>query len=87
VSDISGGMMAEKNFEESMKRLEDIVQDLENGDLSLEGSLERFEEGMSLVSFCSKKLEEAEQKVTMLVKESEGKYTKQPFEIKEREET
>ncbi len=79
--------MAEKNFEESMKRLEDIVQDLENGDLSLEGSLERFEEGMSLVSFCSKKLEEAEQKVTMLVKESEGKYTKQPFEIKEREET
>jgi exodeoxyribonuclease VII small subunit len=87
MSDISGGMMAEKNFEESMKRLEDIVQDLENGDLSLEGSLERFEEGMSLVSFCSKKLEEAEQKVTMLVKESEGKYTKQPFEIKEREET
>jgi len=87
MSDISGGMMAEKNFEESMKRLEDIVQDLENGDLSLEGSLERFEEGMSLVSFCSKKLEEAEQKITMLVKESEGKYTKQPFEIKEREET
>lgn len=87
MSVISGGMMAEKKFEEAMKRLEDIVQDLENGDLSLEGSLERFEEGMSLVSFCSKKLEEAEQKVTMLVKESEGKYTKQPFEIKEREET
>ena len=76
--------MAQTKFEEAMRRLEDIVQDLESGELSLEGSLGTFEEGMKLVNFCSKKLEEAEQKVTMLVKESEGKYTQQPFETEEK---
>lgn len=78
--------MAEEKFEGAMKRLEDIVQSLERGDLSLEESLEIFEEGMKLVGFCSKKLEEAEQKVTMLVKESDGKYIQKPFEIKDKEE-
>lgn len=77
--------MAEKKFEEAMQRLEDIVENLENGDLSLENSLKIFEEGMKLVSFCSKKLEEAEQKVTKLVKESDGRYTQQPFEKEEEE--
>ena len=71
--------MAEKKFEEAMQRLEDIDENLESGDLSLENSLEIFEEGMKLVGFCSKKLEEAEQKVTKLVKESDGRYTQQPF--------
>jgi exodeoxyribonuclease VII small subunit len=79
--------MAEKKFEEAMKRLEDIVRSLESGDLTLEDSIGIFEEGMKLVSFCSKKLEEAEQKVTMLVKESEGMYTQQPFEMQEQDET
>lgn len=86
--------MAEKKFEEAMKRLEDIVQNLESGDLSLEDALQVFEEGMKLAGFCSKKLEEAEQKVTMLIKASNGKYTGQPFdpkgqpfEVKESEET
>lgn len=77
--------MAEKKFEDAMKRLEEIVQSLESGDQSLEASLEFFEEGMKLVGFCSKKLEEAEQKVTLLIKESEGKYIQRPFEV-EREE-
>lgn len=79
--------MAEKKFEEAMKRLEDIVQSLESSDLSLENSLKIFEEGMKLVSFCSKKLEEAEQKVTMLVKEGEGKYAQQSFEMEREDET
>ncbi|MDY7037652.1 MAG: exodeoxyribonuclease VII small subunit [Thermodesulfobacteriota bacterium] len=79
--------MAEKKFEEAMKRLEDIVQNMESGDLSLEESLRIFEEGIKLVGFCSKKLEEAEKKVTMLVKESDGKYTQQPFEINEKYKT
>jgi len=70
-----------------MKRLEEISQDLESGDLSLEDSLKAFEEGMKLVNFCSKKLEEAEQKITLLVKESDGKYTHQPFETKGKDET
>lgn len=77
--------MAEKKFEDALKRLEEIVGNLERGDLSLEESLSRFEEGMRLVGFCSKKLDEAEQKVTLLMKESGGKYSQQPFEWEEKE--
>jgi exodeoxyribonuclease VII small subunit len=78
--------MAQKNFETSMKRLEEIVHDLEKGDLPLEDSIKVFEEGMVLIKFCSEKLEEVEQKVTMLVKEGDGKYTHRPFEIEKEEE-
>jgi exodeoxyribonuclease VII small subunit len=77
--------MTEKKFETAMERLENIVESLESGELSLEDSLKIFEEGMNLVSFCSKKLEEAEQKVTMLVKDQSGKYMQQPFEVGEKE--
>lgn len=77
--------MAQKNFETSIKRLEEIVQDLEKGDLPLEESLKVFEEGMNLIKFCSEKLEEVEQKVTMLVKESDSKYVRQPFDIEKDE--
>lgn len=78
--------MTEKKFEEAMERLENIVESLESGDLSLEESLKIFEEGMTLVNFCSKKLEEAEQKVTMLIKDQSGKYSLQPFEAGQKEE-
>jgi exodeoxyribonuclease VII small subunit len=78
--------MSEKKFEEAMKRLENIVESLERGDLSLEDSLKIFEEGMKLLHFCSKKLEEAEEKVTLLIKESGGKFTQQPFEAEEKED-
>ena len=78
--------MSDKKFEEAMERLGQIAESLERGDLSLEESLKIFEEGMKLVNFCSKKLEEAEQKVTILIKESEGKYTQRPFEAEEKEE-
>ena len=75
--------MAEKKFDEMMQRLEDIVRNLEAGELSLEDSLKIFEEGMKLVHSCSKKLEEAEQKVALLVKESDGSYSEKPFKIDE----
>jgi exodeoxyribonuclease VII small subunit len=75
--------MAKENFEKSMKRLEEIVQGLEEGDLSLEESLRVFEEGMQLIKFCSNKLEEAEKKVTLLVEESGGKHTRIPFDPEE----
>lgn len=77
--------MAEKSFEEAMQRLEEITQNLENGDLSLEDSIGVFEEGMKLSKFCTKKLEEAEKKVTKLVKEGEGKFSQQPFDMEEEE--
>ena len=73
--------MAEKKFEEAMARLEEIVQDLEEGQLPLEDSLKFFEEGMKLVKFCSNKLEEAEKKINILVKESGGKHVELPFEL------
>jgi exodeoxyribonuclease VII small subunit len=78
--------MSEKKFEEAMKRLENIVESLEKGDLPLEESLKVFEEGMKLLHFCSKKLEEAEQKVTMLIRESGGKVTQQPFDVDDKED-
>lgn len=73
--------MAEKKFEEAMQRLEEIVQGLEGGDLSLGDSLKAFEEGMALSKFCSMELEAAEKKVTLLVKESGGKLSETPFEL------
>ncbi len=78
--------MSEKKFEEAMKRLETIVESLEKGDLSLVESLKIFEEGMKLLHFCSRKLEEAEEKVTLLIKESGGKVTQQPFEVEEKQD-
>ena len=74
--------MKEKKFEDAMQRLEEIVGGLEGGELSLEESLKVFEEGMKLVKFCSDKLEEVEKKVTILVKESGGKYAQEPFVAK-----
>ncbi len=78
-------MNEQKNFESAMKRLEQIVQMLENGNLPLEESLKVFEEGMKLVKFCSSKLEEAERKVSILVQESNGEYVQMPFSEKEDE--
>lgn len=72
-------MSEEKSFEDAMKRLEEIVQMLENGNLPLEESLKVFEEGMKLIKFCTNKLEEAEKKVTILIQESGGEYTQVPF--------
>jgi len=52
--------MAKQTFENAMKRLENIVQDLESGDLSLDEALKKFQEGMKLSKFCSDKLDESE---------------------------
>ena len=71
--------MGNKKFEDAMKRLEEIVQALESGDLTLEGSLKVFEEGMDLIKFCSKKIEEVEKKVSLLVQENDGKTVQVPF--------
>ncbi|MFA5073327.1 MAG: exodeoxyribonuclease VII small subunit [Nitrospirota bacterium] len=71
--------MAEKGFEASLARLEKIVQELEQGDLELEKSLKLFEEGIKLSRLCNKRLEEAERKVEILVKDSSGLLTPKPF--------
>ena len=58
-------------FEEVMERLEKITEELEQGNLSLDGALARFEEGMKLIGFCEKRLDEAEKKIQVLIKEGE----------------
>ncbi len=59
-------------FEESLKRLEEIVHALESGDTPLEQSISLFEEGVKLSGHCNKLLESAEQKVTVLTKDASG---------------
>ena len=68
-----------KDFESALKSLEDIVVQLEAGDLTLDRALELFEEGIKVSRFCSSKLEEAERKVEVLIKTSEGTLKEMPF--------
>jgi exodeoxyribonuclease VII small subunit len=72
--------MAEKSFEESLGKLEAIVEKLEGEELSLEASLKAFEEGVRLTRFCNKKLAEAEKKIEILLKDADGNERVAPFE-------
>ena len=56
------------NFEENIEQLEKVVQELESGNLNLEDSIKKFEEGFNLSNKCNEILEEAEMKITVLVK-------------------
>ena len=67
------------NFESSLKRLEQIVGKLEDGDLNLEDTLKLFEEGIGLSQDCQKQLEEAENKVEILLKRANGKMAAKEF--------
>lgn len=58
----------EPAFEDALKKLESIVEDLENGDLSLDAALKKYEEGVRMADFCSKRLSEAEKRVEILTK-------------------
>ena len=77
--------MAEKKFEAALARLEEIVQELEKGDLPLEQSLKLFEEGIKLSRICTKRLEDAERRVEILLKDKAGNILAQPFEEQEEE--
>lgn len=54
------------SFEDAMKRLEEIANKLENGQVSLDESLSLYEEGIALIRFCNDKLDKAEQKIRIL---------------------
>jgi len=73
-------MTTEITFESSLKELERIVEELEAGDLPLERSLELFEQGVTLSRECQKRLDEAERKVEILLKGSDGSYSPAPFD-------
>ena len=61
--------MEENNFEKSMENLENIVTELEKGELNLDESVKKFEEGMNLSKKCNDFLNSAEKKITMLINE------------------
>ena len=65
-------MQKELNFEEAMKKLEEIASELEKNDLDLDTSVTKFEEGMKLSKQCSQMLEEAEKKISILIKEGDN---------------
>ena len=71
-------------FEESLKKLETIVDQLEKGDLTLEDSLKLFEEGVGLSAACKKELDEAEGKVQILIKQRDGSLIAEPFAKEEK---
>ena len=68
-----------KDFESALKSLEDIVVQMEGGDLTLDRALELFEEGIKISRFCSTKLDEAERKVEILTKTTDGTLAEEPF--------
>ncbi|CAG37427.1 exodeoxyribonuclease VII small subunit [Desulfotalea psychrophila] len=71
--------MAKRTFESSLSKLEKITEELESGELSLEGSLKKFDEGIQLAQFCNEQLEGARAKVEILMKK-DGKVQAVPFE-------
>jgi len=69
-----------KTFEESLNELEKVAQNLERGDLSLDAAIAEFEKGMKLSKECSEKLEQAEKRINILVKNENGEIEEQKFE-------
>lgn len=68
------------NFEEAMKKLEDIANQLEKNDLELDESVKIFEEGMNLSKKCSEILENAEKKITILLNDGKDNFTEEKFD-------
>ncbi|MDD5622094.1 MAG: exodeoxyribonuclease VII small subunit [Actinomycetota bacterium] len=70
------------SFEESIKKLEEIVRELEDENISLEESMEKFESGIKLSSNCLKKLNEAEGKIEELTRSEDGKLVTRELDLK-----
>jgi exodeoxyribonuclease VII small subunit len=69
-----------KSFEASLESLEEIVQQLEGGDLSLEKSLELFEQGIKLSRQCQERLSQAERRIEILLRDNQGRPVVSAFE-------
>ena len=70
----------EANFEQAMKRLEEIVEKMESGDLPLEDLIVRYEEGMKLVKICQERLVAAEKRIEIITRNSAGQPVVKEFE-------
>jgi len=74
-------------FEDYLRKLERIVQQLEEGELTLDESVKLYEEGMSISKLCLDKLNKTKQKIEQLVVEGEEKYSLKPFSVNKGENT
>ena len=72
--------MTETSFEENLKELEDILQQLEHGELPLEAALAKFEAGMRLISLCTQQLDAVDRKVEILLRDEAGNFFTKPFQ-------
>ncbi len=79
--------MTQKSFEKALAELESIVEKMEAGESSLDESLALFEKGVQLARFLREELGKAEKKVEILLKNSEGQVTSEPFDLPEEENT
>lgn len=68
-------------FEESLKQLEDLVERLESGEISLEESLQGFESGVALARTLRERLDQAQQRVDKIVEQEGGETTAQPMDL------
>lgn len=75
--------MEKLSYEESIKELEQVVKALENNELTLDESIEKFEKGMKLSKHCSELLEGAEKKITLLIEKEDGSVETEKFELTE----
>jgi exodeoxyribonuclease VII small subunit len=73
-------MPKKMSFEDAMKRIEEIVSDLERGELPLEQSLDRFEEAVKLARSCQQTLEAAETRISKLVRTGDDGFTLEPLD-------
>ena len=73
--------MKDINFEEAIKKLESEVKRLESGNMSLDESIDAFEEAIKLVKICNDRLENAERRVRMLTENVDGMVSDVPFDI------
>lgn len=78
--------MAEIKFEDALKKLEKIVEDLESGDLSLDEALKKYQDGIELSRVCAQRLESAKKKIDILVKNKKGEFDLKTINEKEVEE-
>jgi exodeoxyribonuclease VII small subunit len=69
-----------KNFETSLEELERIVRELEQGELTLEKSLELFEQGVKLSRECQERLNQAERRIEILMRDNQGRAVVRPFD-------
>ena len=77
--------MAKGKFEDALEKLENIVRDMERGDMPLDSALKSFEEGIRLIRFCSAKLDETQRRVEQLL-EKENSLQKKNFQDEENDE-